>query len=154
MNKHEIDSLLPDAYIAILEGGFLSKDGKIDPAFRSQISSYGAAVANGSLLAATACFSHKGNADVDRSLLINAINVLMCGHFVQDDEKKKGSLFDTLVALNPDHGDENTKRYLQNIIKEQVMMCAVALKLAFNLFILESKKGADETTPAAQNGQG
>ena len=31
MNKHEIDRLLPDAYNAILTGGFI-KDGKIDPA--------------------------------------------------------------------------------------------------------------------------
>lgn len=155
MNKHEIDRLLPDAYNAILTGGFI-KDGKIDPAFRSQISAYGAAVANGSLLAATAFFSKKGNADVDRSLLMNAINELMCGRYIQDGQKKKDNLFATITALQAEKKDvaENEKRYLQNIIKEQVMMCATALKLSFNLFNLEDEKTAKEQTPTAQDGQG
>ena len=76
MNKHEIDRLLPAAYDVIENGGFI-ENGKIDPAFRGQIASYGSAIANGSLLAATAFFSKQGNASVDRSLLMKAINQLL-----------------------------------------------------------------------------
>ena len=79
MNKREVDRLLPLAYDVIEKGKFKDKKtGVIDAAYRGQISAYGAAIANGSLLAATAFFSKEGDqSKVNRGLLMKAINELL-----------------------------------------------------------------------------
>lgn len=138
MNKHEIDRLLPAAYDAIQNGGFI-KDDKIDSAFRGQIASYGSAIANGSLLAATAFFSKQGNASVDRSLLMKAINQLLPQLGVPATEN---TLFDT---IRNNWGDAIPQ---QNEITEKVLICATALKLAFNLFDLVDEDKAKDEKPA------
>ena len=138
MNKREIDRLLPAAYDAIQNGGFI-ENGKIDPAFRGQIASYGSAIANGSLLAATAFFSKQGNASVDRSLLMKAINQLLpqLGIPATGD-----TLFDTIRK----HWGTTTAQH--NDFTEKVLICATALKLAFNLFFLEDKNQSKDKKPA------
>ena len=138
MNKHEIDRLLPAAYDVIENGGFI-KDGKIDSAFRGQISSYGSAIANGSLLAATAFFSKQGNASVDRSLLMKAINQLLPQLGVA---ATGNTLFDT---IRNNWGNTPAQH---NDFTEKVLICATALKLAFNLFFLEDKNQSKDKKPA------
>ncbi len=145
MNKREVDRLLLLAYDEIENGKFKDKKtGVIDPAYRGQISAYGAAIANGSLLAATAFFSKEGDqSNVSRSLLMNAINELLDkGHLISSGQKKD-TLFDTIRGV---YGSSMAQH---NEIREKVLLCATALKLAFNLFDLDD---GEKKTDDGKNG--
>ncbi len=127
MNKAEIDSLLPLAYEKLHEKQIAeNKDGElcIDSSYRSQISSFGAAVTQGSLLAAIAYFSQKadsGSSEVDRSKLMACIFDM-----VKSDSSKE-NLFDWAKE-----GD-------QDQAKEKILNAAIALKLAINLYKIVKK---------------
>lgn len=140
MNKKLVDKLLPAAVDALKESEIakLDKDGiyKIDKNFRGQISSFGAAVSYGSLLAAAAFFNEQGGAKNDRAKLMKAINTMLKDSKFKDskifpnyqfsDDEKEDTLFRT-IQLN--QGDERK-------IKNDVLACAVALKLGMNLYAL------------------
>ena len=72
MNKKRVNSLLLVAKQALDECG-IAENGKINSAFRGQISSFGAAIVTGNLPAATAFFSVQGGSDVKRDRLLNII---------------------------------------------------------------------------------
>lgn len=122
MNKRVIEALLPEAYKTLEKNISIVKDGKktIKKAYRGQISTFGAAITTGSLLAAIAFFSDKGEADVEREKLMVCIQELI------PEAKTSDSLFN-YVSL----GTEDMSVY-----KEKILNAAIALKLAMNLFAL------------------
>lgn len=132
MNKKIIDECIPIAYQALQDSGIVEKgeDGikKIDKKFRGQISSFGAAVTMGSLLSAVAFFSDKGSSKVDRFKLMDAILIVL---------KERGKASDTQNKLyeyiNAEY--ENTS---EEVVREEIINVAIAIKLAMNLYVLES----------------
>ena len=161
MNKHEIDRLLPMAYEIIDQGQWKNEKGKtekfriaegknkgkINKAYRGQISSYGAAIANGSLLAATAFFSKNDDkSKVNRVLLMNAINDLLYKANMLNGPKAD-TLFETIRS------NFGTTTGQHNDITEKVLICATALKLAFNLFDLVDEDKTKDEKPDESGGQ-
>lgn len=126
MNKALVDSLLPEAIFA-LENKVVKENGKIDKGLRGQIASFGAAVSAGSLLAAAAFFNEQNNAETERHKLMEAINLMLERRKLVPKTGK--TLFDTIHANQQDR-----------TVKEKVLCCAVALKLAMNLFELTDGK--------------
>lgn len=130
MNKARVNSLLPFAYDAIRESGIPSGDGSVQKSFRSQISTFGAAVTMGSLTAAVAFFSDRGGAAVDRSKLPEAIfRVLKKDGAIPDGCER---LFDW-VRAEAGRGNEVECR-------DAVLHAAVAIKLAMNLYPLSGQE--------------
>ena len=121
MKKQKIDELIFRAYHILNDVGIV-KDGKIDSAWRAQISSFGAFIAHGSLLAAVSVFSAEGNAKVDRSKLMDAIAKLLglnkpLFKYVEEADRK---------------------------VKESVLDAAIALKLAMNLYDLGKRESKND----------
>lgn len=128
MNRKKVDELLPRAACVLKEVNIVDdKTGTIKKAYRGQISTFGAAIANGSLLSAIAFFSNKGSSSVDRTLLMTAIYKL-----IQQDNKE-GNLFEYV---------KSRKGSKERETKEEIINAATALKLAMNLYTLEG--GTDE----------
>ena len=123
MNKKRVDQLLPRAY-EVLSSVQIAQNGKVDPKFQNQISSFASAVKNGSLISAIAFFGQQKKAAVNRTKLIEAIGLLMSG------ENAPANAKDALFNM--------AKRQLtskqQAELKEKVEDCAIALKLAMNLY--------------------
>lgn len=117
MNKAVIEDLLPKAYEVIKSNTKIYKNNKVDSAYRSQLSSFGAAVAGGSLLSAIAFFSVKGQSSIDRPELMKCIKALI------PEATEDTLLFNYVV-----------KQHASTACKEQILNAAIALKLAFNLF--------------------
>lgn len=124
MNKNKIDSLIPKAFEAIQETG-IAKEGKINSAYRGQISRFGAAVSMGSLLSAIAFFKDQGGASVDRTKLINAMAQVL-------GEK---DLYTYVLAQMGNSKNKNAEMKC----REEILEAAIALKLAMNLFVLEGE---------------
>lgn len=153
MNKKRVDTLLPQAYEILKNDcvGIASK-GKINKAYRGQIASFGSAMINGSLLSAVAFFSvNAKNKDsskskddskngVSREKLMKAIYYLM--HQEKDaEELKKLMEEEPFQALFEEvKGAKNSHK-----IKEEVENCAIALKLAMNLYQLLDDESQGET---------
>lgn len=134
MDKKRTDKLLPFAVTALETNKNIVKNGKIDKSLRGQISSFGAAISFGSLLAATAFFNEQGQAKSPRHELMVAINWMLSES--KEWPNTGRTLFDTVRIA----GAANEKA-----LKEKILCCAVALKLAMNLFELEDsdKSGKD-----------
>lgn len=134
MNKRRIDEMIPSAYEAIASD--LAVDGKVDKAYRGAISSFGAAIAMGSIISAAAYYnetaaSTKKNPGeiVDKNKVsIVLLDTLKKSKFGANIEEK--SLYD-YVARCCREGDGNRIK-----CKELVCDTAVAVKLALNLFTL------------------
>ena len=132
MNKAKVDRLLPLAYQAIIYTGIREKDGSVQKSFRGQVSTFGASVSMGSLLAAIAFFSDKGGADVDRGKILDAIfQVLRSNAVISGGCKNLFSWAKQEAAA----GREAT-------CKDDIIHAAVAVKLAMNLFPLREKEKA------------
>ena len=145
MNKRMIDELIPIAYDVLADVESVSQDesgksitnkivnnGVIDKKFRSQISAFGASIATSSLPAAISFFSKQGGSDVPRELLIKAICEL----------NKRYKNVESTKALNE---PVDLFNYVNNApnkheIKEKIINCAIALKLAMNLYKLKEEK--------------
>ena len=111
MNKRRVDDLIPKAYD-------LCRTYEINIKYRNHIASFGSAVTTGSLLAAVAFFSNQRKASLDRSKLMAVINEMLKCH--------QNTLFDTVRMAN------NT-----SALKEEIIDCAIAIKLALNLIPAE-----------------
>jgi len=125
MNKKRVDKLLPLAAEALKHAN-IAVNGKVDAAFRGQISSFGSAVKNGSVLSAVAFFSKQGKSKVHREYLLKAIDELMSHEvpeLVGDNLFKKVQFVQDAVK--------------KTILKEQILDCVIALKLAMNLYDLK-----------------
>ena len=131
MNKRKVEQLLPKAVKVLDDDKFKIKDSDdqgnfIEKGFRSQISSFGAAVTMGSFRAAVAFFANDGESGVKRSKLICIIYYIITGEdqvTAQDIAKKIASL----------SSDEEAK------MKENFINASIALKLALNAFRLDEK---------------
>ena len=131
LNKREIDRLIPQAYTALIDFG-VAEGKKIDSAFRGQISSFGAAVAMGSLLSAVAFFSAQGSSAFKRQNLMKAIYRLIVG----ENNAETATVKDTDLF---DYVRNNTStRQREKETKTAVYNAAIALKLAMNLFELKA----------------
>jgi len=131
MNKKTVNDLIPYAYEALRESG-IAKKGRIDKKYRSQISSFGAAITMGSLLSAIAFFSDKGSAEVDRQevdrqKLMDAILYILKNHKKCGDDIKK--LYEYVNKQK-----NNSSNYKA---QEDIINAAISLKLAMNLYTLE-----------------
>ena len=131
MNKRQVDALLPSAVQVLKDVGIATESDKnnweISKSMRGQISSFGAAVSSGSLLSAAAFFNTQGGAASERHLLMEAINKMLAANKLIPGNVGK-TLFDTIAA-----NQKNRK------MKEDVLSCAIALKLAMNLFHLKKE---------------
>ena len=118
MNKKRVDENIFCAKKALEECG-IARDGKVEKAYRGQISTFGAAVVTGSLKAAVAFFSEKGGSDVDRPKLLEAM------YYVIKNEKISAKKVLDYVCLS----DEKA-------LKEEFIDASVAIKLAMNFYDL------------------
>lgn len=137
MNKNKIDALIPNAYLVLNDVGIVEDGKKIDKAWQGQIASFGASIAQGSLLAAVSFFSAKSEKTKvdDRSKLTVAMFKLL------DDTDKNGSnsLFEYV--------EKKKKAGKEHEAKENILNIAIALKLAMNLYELGrgTKNGAESS---------
>lgn len=131
MNKKQVDRLIPKAYEVLrtvqIDNGNDSQHpfkivetGGIQKAWRGQISSFGAAIATGSLPAAISFFSAKGHSELHRELLMKAIFELL---------EQRGDSRDLF-----DYVSKNTDK--QRAVEEEIVNRAIALKFAMNLYPL------------------
>jgi len=122
VNNKKVDRLIPDAYQVIKDVGIVNGD-KVPKAYRGQISAFGASIATGSLLSAISFFSKKGSSEADRPLLMKAILRLADPGNTSD---RPDALY-RYAAANP------------KTAKEDVLIAAVAIKLAMNLYDLSEE---------------
>lgn len=134
MDKKMVDELLPYAFQVLSDKTIgVAENGTIPKTYRGQISSFGVAVSTGSLLAAAAFFNDPGAAKSERHKLMQEINWILKEKHLVEESILGDTLFDTIHKAG---------KARQNEMKEKVLNCAVALKLAMNLYHLDdgSKK--------------
>ena len=122
MNKRKVDDLIPKAVEILTDTGIANKEGKIKKTYRGQISTFGAAIINGSLISAVAFFSDNGNSSTERSKLIEAIGKLI--------PESREDLFEYV---------KKSVKSKKKEVKEEILNAAIALKLAMNLYNLEKE---------------
>lgn len=137
MGKKQIDAKISVAYDSIRRCGLLSANGTLNKAFQGQIAAFGAAVRNGSLLAAIAFFSNQGGADCDRTKLMDCIHVILFP--AEGVQKGKNALFQKVIG--------------QKAVKSDILDAAVALKLAMNLYPMEEKEGACDGASSSEEAE-
>lgn len=128
MNKQRVNDWVASAAVALERSG-IAVNGKVDPKFRGQISSFGAAITMGSLKATAAFFSKQGGAAVPRELLLKAMYYVIKGELAEPKE-----VFTYICG----HDDIHTR--------EQFVDAAIALKLAMNLYDM-GKEGDQNAKP-------
>lgn len=127
MNKKQVNDWILPAKQAIIDCG-IAENGKVNSAFRGQISSFGAAVVMGSLKSAVAFFADDGKAKVPRSKLILAIYQVIKKETIKEPE--------VVFQYICDHDDRQTK--------EKFINASIAIKLALNFFELVTDKADKE----------
>lgn len=126
MNKQMIEALIPAAYTALEKNKEICREGKIARTFKNNIAAFGAAIQMGNLLSAIAFFSQQGEASKPRQELLKVIlDVLKTEKKVEPNER---NLFEYVK------GTEDRER-----AKILILNAAVSIKLAMNLFELESE---------------
>ena len=127
MNKKQVNDWILPAKQAIIDCG-IAENGKVNSAFRGQISSFGAAVVMGSLKSAVAFFADDGKAKVPRSKLILAIYQVITNKTIEDPE----------VVFQYICKNDNRQT------KEKFINASIAIKLALNFFELVTDKADKE----------
>lgn len=137
MDQKVIDSLVEPAYEILNEVG-IAKGGKVSKSYRAQISTFGSAIINGTLLSAVSFFSTQEGASVDRSKLMEAIKLIINkdNKDDKDDKDDKETLFEYVKKNTPDVGENRQ-------LKAKIMYAAIALKLAMNLYQLSGEEPAE-----------
>lgn len=132
MNKKRVDKNIGNAYEILQSKEIgIAVDGKIAKGYRGQISTFGAAISSGSLLAAIAFFSDKGKAQVNREKLMKAIMELVKRNH---DNVKEDKLFHYVKNRTKSEGESI-------YLKEEILDYAIAIKLAMNLYTLTEEIG-------------
>lgn len=132
MNKKRVDKNIGNAYEILQSKEIgIAVDGKIAKGYRGQISTFGAAISSGSLLAAIAFFSDKGKAQVNREKLMKAIMELVKRNH---DNVKEDELFHYVKNRTKSEGESI-------YLKEEILDYAIAIKLAMNLYTLTEEIG-------------
>ena len=111
----------------------IAENGKIVKTFRSQISSFGAAVSMGNLKSAVAFFSEQASASVPRENLLRAI----CYVLQRNDGVKAEDINAKAIKTNEIFDYICTHESLQ--LKNKFLDASIALKLAMNLFELSKE---------------
>lgn len=128
MSKQRIDEYLPFAYEALSECG-VAANNEINKTFRGQISTFGAAITMGSLLASVAFFSEQGGSTTERQKLMKSIHYVISRSENEDVSRcSSNSLFMLVKNTREEHIDS---------LKEKILDAAIALKLAMNLYSLK-----------------
>ena len=128
MNKNEINKLIPYAYEALAKTKIV-ENGCISKTFRGQISTFGAAITMGSLVAAIAFFNDKGSASVDRAELMKAICMVLVDSGkieLKNENIDKDSLYNYVLSQKS-----------ESLCKENILNASIAIKLAMNLYELK-----------------
>ena len=125
MNKQRVNNWIGPAADALVAVGIV-KNGKISSRYRTQISSFGAAVTMGSLKAAAAFFSDQGSSSIPRYLLLNAMYYVITGKELPAKE---------IFSYICEHDDIYTR--------ELFIDAAIALKLAMSLYELSEEERSD-----------
>jgi len=131
MNKQRVNDWIAPAAEALAKSG-IARNGKVDPRFRGQIASFGAAITMGSLKAAAAFFSQQGGAAVPRELLLKAMYYVIKGELAEPK---------AVFAYICEHDDIHTR--------EQFVDAAIALKLAMNLYDMGKEEAQDAKSESA-----
>lgn len=129
MNKKQVNDWILPAKQAIIDCG-IAENGKVNSAFRGQISSFGAAVVMGSLKSAVAFFADDGKAKVPRSKLILAIYQVITETKAENPE--------VVFQYICDSRNDNRQT------KEKFINASIAIKLALNFFELVTDKADKE----------
>ena len=138
MNKKRVDGWILKAKRALCTFG-IAENGKIVKTYRSHISSFGSAVAGGSLVSAAAFFCEQGNAKVAQENLLQAMYYL-----ITDESKSPRQILEAVCREQSD-----SQKYHE--LKEKFEDASLALKRAMNFFDLID----DEQDPARErNGNG
>lgn len=132
MNKKRVNEWIPRAKVALEKAG-IAKNNAVDKTFRGQISSFGAAVTMGSLVAAVAFFSQKGSSLTDRHNLLLALDYII--HNRTECRKKEEISLILDEVLDTPQADMHT-------LTELYIDASIALKLAMNYFDMSKKDGA------------
>lgn len=120
MNKQLLDEFIPKAYTAIIDNEISDKENCVSSGFRGQISSFGAAIAMGSLLSAVAAFSQENKSLVDRIRLMNAIYQILT--------ERKANSKDNLLSAVVNNTDPEI------FSSERILTASIAIKLALSMF--------------------
>lgn len=142
MNKTKVNDLLPKAYEVLKETGIANSQNVIQKTYRGYISTFGAAVSGGSLLAAIAFYSDNKDAQCDRVKLLKALYLL-----VQDDKNvRENSLFRYVAdrITTEEKGKKRVDSQKEAACREKIMDAAIALKLAMNLYKLSEEQESGE----------
>ncbi len=118
MNKQRVNDWIAPAADALTITG-IAAEGAINSRFRTQISSFGAAVTMGSLKAAAAFFADQGSSSIPRQLLLSAMYYVITGENLEPK-----AVFSYICQ----HDDVYTR--------ELFIDAAIALKLAMSLYEL------------------
>lgn len=134
MAIYRINEYIPSAIEQIEKCEICNDKGEVDRNFRSQVSSFGASVQTGSLVAAVAFYSRQTDrTKTDRRKLMDAIRNIVY----------KGET-DTLLTLVAKDG---------GVRKEEIIDAAVAIKLALNAYILVKDKGNKDKQKKSDSGE-
>lgn len=135
MGKLQVEKEIGYAYDAIREAHIPDSHGKVEKAYRSQVSSFGAAIMTSGLRMAVCFYSEKGGAQIDRPKILKAILFVLQKSRTQKYMNYK-SLNDAVADIKGI--DEQIK------VRNEIIDAATAIKLALNLYELEEST-ADET---------
>lgn len=123
MNKNKVNKLLPIAY-EVLKSKYPNE---LPNEFRAYISTFGAAIAMGSLESGIAFYSSDGNSKEGRSKLTEVIfEVLKKYDETASESKSESNLFDYVV-----HSKNKSK------VKDDILSATIAIKLATNMFVIK-----------------
>ena len=128
MNKKKVNDEISTAY-DVLDICGIARNGSISKTYRGYISTFGAAITMGSLIAAIAFFSDQGGADKDRSKLMDAIYKVLEDAEITSKYKGNKQAKDIFELVK-----DNKNREAE--LKEDIINAAIAIKLAMNLYKL------------------
>lgn len=134
MNKNRVNGWVVLAAEALNEAG-IAVNGKVDPGFRGQIATFGAAVTMGSLKAAAAFFAKQGGAAVPRE------NLLCAMYYIVQEGKDKAAKAEHVFEYICANDNAQTR--------EKFLDAAIALKLAMNLYDLSGEEAKHEKSESA-----
>lgn len=140
MNKAKINELLPKAYDILKETGIADENHVIISTYQGYISTFGAAVSGGSLLAAIAFFSNDKLSDDKRSMVCSKEKLMRALYFLVQEDKslRKDALFQYIKRKVLRNGRINLRQ--EAVYREELINGAIALKLAMNLYEIDGKK--------------
>lgn len=153
MDKRKVDELLPKAYEVLKDTGIADDKNEIPGTYRSYISTFGAAVSGGSLLAAIAFYSadkeenKKANKETqcDRVKIVKALYLLLG----KGREVSADALFQYVTdSITSENNRKKIDIQKEAACREEIINGTIALKLAMNLYKFQKEQEGDGTDGA------